>query len=138
MSHLTQVQTQIKDLQAFERAVIAMGLQLLRNAECRYYAGNKVQKEYVIRLKGEYDAALDRIPQTEAYCLTADWFGGHVAKEIGRNGQALLSEYAYEVAKKKARLLGYSVRKEVKNGVVNIVVDVPKGVKKNAVVSNLR
>lgn len=136
MSHFTQVKTSIKDLQAFETAVKNLGLELHHNAQCRYFYGT-TEKDLVIKLKGRYDAALERDEENRTYQLTADWYDDHVAKEIGPNGQYILQEYAFEVAKKQARLAGYTVRRENVNGKMSIIVDIPKGARKNAINRNL-
>ena len=84
MSHFTTIKTQIKDLDALRSASTELGLTLLQNTEARGYAGNSLKGDYVLRLKGPYDIALNRQPDS-SYGLTADLWAGHVEKEVGQN-----------------------------------------------------
>jgi hypothetical protein len=57
MSHFTEIETQIKDIEALRLACQELGLNLLQNAEARGYYDNKTKGDYVIQLKGPYDIA---------------------------------------------------------------------------------
>ncbi len=76
MSHFTTIKTQIKDIAALRSACQEMGLALLQNAEARGYYENKTKGDYVIRLKGPYDIALNKQPDG-SFGLTADLWLGH-------------------------------------------------------------
>ncbi len=80
MSHFTTIKTQITDVEALRSAVNELGLQLLPNTEARGYISNKTKGDYVIRLKGPYDIAVNQQPDG-TFGLTTDWWDGHVEKE---------------------------------------------------------
>ena len=107
MSHFTTIQTQIRDLDALRDATVELGLQLLTDTQCRGYAGITRTAPHVIQLKGPYDIAVD--PSTEkdgSYGLTTDWWGGHVAKEVGTGYGRLLQSYGIHKTMREARSRG--------------------------------
>jgi len=122
MSHFTTITTQIKDIAAFRSAVQEMGLALLENGEARGYSTNKLKGEYVVRLKGPYDIAVNKQPDG-TYGLTCDWWEGHVEKEVGKNYGKLLQLYAVHKATTEARKRGHLVqRKQQKDGAIKLVI----------------
>ncbi|NBV22707.1 MAG: hypothetical protein EBS05_12425 [Proteobacteria bacterium] len=60
MSHFTTIKTQIKDVEALRSAVNELGLRLIPNTEARGYISNKTKGDYIIRLKGPYDIAVNQ------------------------------------------------------------------------------
>ena len=113
MSHFTSIQTQIKDIEALREACQELGLGLLPNAEARGYGTSVHPGEYVIRLKGPYDVALNR--QTDGtYGLSTDWWDGHVEKEVGTNYGRLLQLYAAHKTAREARKRGLSVQRALR------------------------
>ena len=122
MSHFTTIKTQIKDLDALRSASTELGLTLLQNTEARGYAGNSLKGDYVLRLKGPYDIALNRQPDS-SYGLTADLWAGHVEKEVGQNYGRLLQLYAVHKATKEARKKGHFVsRSHKQDGSIKLVI----------------
>ncbi len=113
MSHFTTIQTQIKDLEALRETCRELSLSLLENAEARGYGSARQHGEFVIRLKGPYDVALHR--QTDgSYGLSADWWDGHVEKEVGSNYGRLLQLYAVHKTAGEARKRGLSVQRTLR------------------------
>jgi hypothetical protein len=124
MSHTSNLKTQITDIKALEMACKELGLTLIKNGVCRGYNGNTITGDYVIKLKGPYDVALD-LQSDNTYLLRTDWWAGHVAKEIGENAGRLLMEYGIAKATLTARKMGHMVsRKKLPNGNVTLVVNV--------------
>ena len=122
MSHFTTIKTQIKDVEALRSAVNELGLQLLANTEARGYISNKTKGDYVIRLKGPYDVALNQQPDG-TFGLTTDWWDGHVAKEVGSNFGRLLQLYGVHKATVEAKKKGYSVlRRHQPNGSIKLIL----------------
>ncbi len=122
MSHFTTVTTQIRDIAALRGACGEMGLKVLENAEARGYSTNTTRGDYVLRLRGPYDIALNK-QADGSYGLTTDWWDGHVEKEVGTNYGRLLQFYAVHKATTEARKRGHSVqRKQQKNGVIKLVI----------------
>ena len=122
MSHFTTIKTQIKDVEALRSAVNELGLQLLANTEARGYISNKTKGDYVIRLKGPYDVALNQQPDG-SFGLTTDWWDGHVEKEVGSNFGRLLQLYGVHKATVEAKKKGYSVlRRHQPNGSIKLIL----------------
>jgi len=122
MSHFTTIQTQIKDVEALRSAVNEMGLQLLPNTVARGFHQQTLKGEFVIRLKGPYDIAVNQQPD-HTYGLTTDWWDGHVEKEVGTNFGRLLQLYGVHKASIEARKKGWSVqRKQQPNGSIKLIL----------------
>ena len=122
MSHFTTIKTQIKDLAALGSALTEMGLSMAANSEARGYLNNKLKGDYVIQLQGPYDLAL-QIQPNGSYALVADWYQGHVEKEVGKNCSKLLQLYGVHKTMREARQKGYSVqRSNQSNGAIKLVV----------------
>ena len=123
MSHFTSIQTRVRDIDALRDACGELGLQLLGNAQVRGYRDNNIPGEFVIRLKGPYDIALNREPNG-TYALTTDWWDGHVEREVGSNFGRLLQLYAVHKTTRDARAKGYSVRRQAqKDGSIKLCVE---------------
>lgn len=110
MSHFATIITQIKDIEALRAACSEMGSSLLQNSEARGFSTNQIHGDFVIRLKGPYDIALNRQPDG-TYGLTTDWWGGHVEKEVGKDYGKLLQLYAVHKASIEARKKGHLVKR---------------------------
>jgi hypothetical protein len=124
MSHFTTIKTQIKDIEALRSACQEMGLSLLQKAEARGYHENKIKGDYVIRLKGPYDIALNKQPDG-SFGLTADLWQGHVENEVGQGYGKLLQLYGVHKAIREARKKGHLVsRSQQQNGAIKLSISV--------------
>lgn len=122
MSHWTQVETSITDLTALEAACKEMGL-TMDGPGIAQGIGVKMGGERVIRLKCGYDIAVNK--KDGKYTLNADYYGGHVAKEVGENSGKLLQMYGVHKASMAAKAKGYLVRREtLKGGNIRLTVTV--------------
>ena len=122
MSHFTSIKTQIKDIEALRSAVKEMGLELVTNTDARGYYQNKIKGEFVIRLKGPFDIAVNKQPDG-TYGLTTDWWEGHVEKEVGKGFGKLLQLYGVYKATLEAKKKGLSVlRKSQPNGSIKLIL----------------
>ncbi len=122
MSHFTTIQTQVRDLDALRAALGELGVTLLANTDARGYANNKLKVDYVIRLKGPYDIALNKTPDG-SYGLTTDWWDGHVEKEVGSQFGRLLQLYGVHKTMIESRKKGHVVqRKAQKDGSIKLVI----------------
>ena len=122
MSHFTTIQTQVRDLDALRAALGELGVTLLANTEARGYAANKLKGDFVIRLKGPYDIALNKTPDG-SYGLTTDWWDGHVVKEVGSQFGRLLQLYGVHKTTIESRKKGHMVqRKAQKDGSIKLVI----------------
>ena len=122
MSHFTTIKTQIKDIDALRSALAEMSLPLFGNADARGYYENKTHGDFVIRLKGPYDIALNQQPDG-SFGLTADLYCGHVEQEVGQNYAKLLQLYGVHKAMREARKKGLSVmRRSQADGSIKLTV----------------
>ncbi len=122
MSHFTTIHTQIRDTTALQSAVQELGLELLENTTARGYANNQLQADYVIRLQGPYDVALQKNVDG-SYGLTTDWWDGHVEKEVGANFGRLLQLYGVYKTIGEAKKRGHFVqRKAQQDGSIKLVI----------------
>ena len=124
MSHFTTITTVIKDIEALRSACNEIGLPLLQNVEARGYYENKIKGEFVVRLKGPYDIALNKQPDG-SFGLTADLWQGHVEQEVGQNYGKLLQLYGVHKAIREARKKGHLVRRsQQQDGAIKLVIAV--------------
>jgi len=122
MSHFTTIKTQIKDIKALRAACDELDLALVADKSARGYLGNQIKGDYVIRLKGPYDIALNPQPD-RSFGLTADLWQGHVEKEVGKDYGRLLQLYGVHKASIEARRKGYSVQRQQKqDGSIKLVL----------------
>ncbi len=122
MSHFTTIKTQIKDIEALRSACAELGVPLLQNAEARGFVSNKQAGEYVVRLKGPYDIALNR-QQDGSYGLTADLWQGHVEREVGTGYGKLLQLYAVHKAMREAKRKGHLVKRtQQRDGAIKLII----------------
>src|ERR1043166_5861605 len=122
MSHFTTIKTQIKDIEALRSACQEMGLSLLHNADARGYYENRTKGDYIIRLKGPYDIALNKQPDG-SFGITADLWNGHVEQEVGEGYGKLLQLYGVHKAMREARKKGHLVsRSQQQNGAIKLVI----------------
>ena len=122
MSHFTEIQTQIKDIAALRAACTELELEVLQNAEARGYGSNRTRGDFVIRLKGPYDAALQHQADGN-YRLVADLWRGHVENELGKDFGRLKQLYGVHKATLEARRKGLSVRRQtLGNGTIRLAL----------------
>jgi hypothetical protein len=122
MSHFTTIKTQIKDPEALRAASGELGLTFLENADARGFGGTKRHGDYVIRLKGPFDIAVNRQPDG-TFGLTTDWWNGHVEQEVGKDYGRLLQLYGVHKASQEARRKGLSVlRQPQRNGSIKLIL----------------
>jgi hypothetical protein len=122
MSHFTTIKTQIKDINALRAACNELGLGLVQNSSARGYVNQQTKGEFVIKLKGPYDIALNK-NEDGTYGLTTDWWDGHVEKEVGTNFGKLLQLYGVHKATLEARKKGLSVLRRAKqDGSIKLIL----------------
>ena len=122
MSHFTTIKTQIKDIAALRAATNELGLQLLTKTTARGFYQQSIKGDYVVRLKGPYDIAVNQQPDG-TYGLTTDWWDGHVEREVGKDFGRLLQLYGVHKASMEARKQGLSVlRRSQPNGSIKLIL----------------
>lgn len=110
MSHFTDLQTQIRDIDALKDACAELGLPVVPNGIARGYNGNRITGEFVIALPGPYDAALNRQPDG-TYAVTADLWNGHVENTLGTGYCRLRQLYGVHKTAREAKAKGYTVQR---------------------------
>ena len=122
MSHFATIQTQIKDILALKAACNELGVSVLENTEARGYSTNNQHGDYVIRLKGPYDIAVNK-QQDGTYGFTTDWYAGHVEKEVGKDFGKLIQLYGVYKATTEARRKGHVVqRRAMADGSIKLCI----------------
>lgn len=122
MSHFATIQTQIKDIVALKAACNELGVSVIENTEARGYSTNRQHGDYVIRLKGPYDIAVNKQPDG-TYGLVTDWWDGHVEKEVGKDFGKLLQLYGIYKATAEARKRGHIVqRRSLADGSIKLCI----------------
>ncbi len=122
MSHFTTINTQIKDIESLRAASAELDLALLQNADARGYGTTQRHGDYVVRLKGPFDIAVNQQPDG-TFGLTTDWWNGHVEQEVGKEYGRLLQLYGIHKASKEARRKGLSVlRQPQRNGSIKLIL----------------
>jgi hypothetical protein len=122
MSHFTTIKTQIKDIAALRSACQELGLALLTNTEARGYGSQTRTGDYVIKLNGPYDIAVNKQPDN-SFGLTTDWWQGHVEQEVGSNYGKLLQLYAVHKATMEAKQKGVTVlRRQKQDGSIKLIL----------------
>ena len=112
MSHFTTIEIEIRDIEALEYTCEELGVGLEKNAEARGFGNNRRKADYVIRLNGPYDVALNK-QSDGSYKVETDLWNKSVEKELGSGLGRLKQMYAVNKATREARRKGYSVTKEV-------------------------
>jgi len=112
MSHFTTIQTEVRDLDALNDACVELGLKLVPDATCRGYAGVLRKADHVIQLKGPYDIAVDPA-EGGKYGFSADWWEGHVAREVGAGYSRLMQGYGVHKTLREARSRGLRTTRQV-------------------------
>ena len=111
MSHFSTIAIAIKDLNALRSACAELHLELVANAEARGYNTNRLKGDFVIRLKGPYDIALQRQPSGD-YRLVADLWEDHVEREVGTGFGRLKQLYGVHKTVREAHHQGLNVRRQ--------------------------
>jgi hypothetical protein len=119
MSHIAEVDLELKDMKALERAADACGMELVRDAkQFRYFAGQNAPCIHKLRLKGaterDFEVGLrytDNSQTTVAPFI--DTYGREGQKLVAAMGDGMVrlkQRYAAEVASAEMRRKGYSVK----------------------------
>lgn len=123
MSHFTTIHTEIKDITALRAACAEMDLLLLEQAKARGYNEQERAGDYVIRLKGPYDIALNSA-SSGRFELTTDWWNGHVEREVGPNYGRLLQFYGVHKTLREAQRSRCTVHRETQeDGTIKLTLE---------------
>ena len=122
MSHFTDIDIEIRDIEALKAACAELGLAVEQNTTARGYGENLHRGEYVIRLKGPYDIAVN-CANDGCWTLTADLWHGHVEREVGPKFGRLRQLYGVHRTLREARRLGLKARRSLlQDGTVRLAL----------------
>lgn len=110
MSHLSQIELEIKDLGDLGRACSRLGIEYLRDRKTfRWYGGAK-ECEGAIRVPGAgYEVGIVR--EGNVFRLIwDDYAGGGLEARLGKQAGLLKQAYAVERTRREAMLKGYRLR----------------------------
>lgn len=125
MSHITEMKTEVKDLEALADAARALGGELTLNAGTfRYYFGEEPTEHKISFPQANYEIGVSQ--EGDAYKLKADfWRSGGLTETCGENGEKLSDEYAAAVVWRHYSQQGYSLNRYT-NDAGQIVVEASK------------
>lgn len=127
MSHITQIQVEVRDLAALKAACTRLGWEW-REGQTRYkwygrWVGDTALPEgvrmedlgkctHAIRVPGaSYEVGV--LQQGDRYSLLYDFYGpGGLESKLGPNAEVLVQAYAVEAARAEAQRQGWSVFEE--------------------------
>jgi len=133
MSHVTEIKTEIKDLDALAQAAEKLGLELVRGQKNYRWYGKYIGDaplpegmttddlgncEHALRVRSKpraYEVGIVKAKDGKGYTLLFDyWNGGNgLMQHIGDNAGKLTQRYAAETAIKQARRQGFQVKETV-------------------------
>ncbi|HPA32634.1 MAG TPA: DUF1257 domain-containing protein [Anaerolineaceae bacterium] len=121
MSHISRIQTKIKERKYLIQALEDLGYQFEEVPQTvRGYGGQKSSVEIVIKLPLSYDIGLRATP--DGYEVVADWFGvrGTTSKQFVNQ---LSQRYAYHAARAEMEAQGFTLTEEVEEkGEIRLVL----------------
>jgi len=122
MSHFVTVKTQIKDIEALRGACAELNLEVQENSIARGYGSTRFPAEFVIKLKGPFDIAVNRQAKG-VFSLSTDWWAGHVENEVGKDYGRLLQLYGVHKATREAHNRGLRVqRTALQDGTIKLTL----------------
>jgi hypothetical protein len=122
MSHLTDIDIEIRDIEALKEACTEMGLQVEKAGMARGYGEALHRAEYIIKLKGPYDIAVEK-QKDGRWTLSADLWQGHVEREVGTKFGRLRQFYGVHRTLHEAKRLGLKARRSVlQDGTVRLAL----------------
>lgn len=115
MSHVTEIKTQVFNLETLAQASEQLGLEFVHGQRTfrSYFDRTKERCDHAIRVPGNsaaYEVGVKAQADGSFQLLFDDWNGGFgLLEKIGQGAGLLLQRYAIEEAKRLARTQGYSV-----------------------------
>jgi len=125
MSHVTKVETQLKDVVMLKKALLSLGYTFSEASagvkrEVKAWEDQTIEADLEIKLEGPYGIAVNRTEK--GLEIAADWWA--VETYAGRKQEQILSEinkqYAYETVMDKMSAGGYSLVQEEQEEKENI------------------
>jgi hypothetical protein len=117
MSHISEIELEVKDLGILSQACSRLGLEMLRNSKTFKWYGKQSPCDHCIRVPGA-DYEIGVLHRNGSYELNCDFYDKNLEKVIGLKGGLLKQAYAAEKTRIEARKKGYSViERQTQNGI---------------------
>ena len=129
MSHMTEIKSQIKNLESLERACERLGLTLHRGQpSATYYSGQRASCDHAISVPNTgYQVGVKQAADG-TYSLLADTYDPTLRKAVGDSCSKLSQAYNIEESRRQARMKGLDVTERVlENGTVRLEVQMGRG-----------
>jgi len=121
MSHITQIDLKIQDLDALQKACQRLGFEFLNHKEYRSFYGYQ-KCEHVIRVPGaQFEIGVNTLDGVSTLHWDS-WSEGGLTKAVGKNAGILKQAYAAALTIKAARRAGYSVYEQQEEGKLTITL----------------
>jgi hypothetical protein len=126
MSHITNIELEIKDLTALKAACHRMGFTFMENqTTCNFYRDQKADCLHAIQVPGAaYEVGVVAYANGGYKLIWDPYIQGGLESALGHGAVKLKQAYGIEKAKLEARRKGYSVYERVKaDGAVTLSVE---------------
>ena len=108
MSHISQIELEVKNLGILGQACSKLGLSLIKGQKTFRWYGQEAQCDHCIGVPGaSYEIGV--LSRSGSYELNCDFYDKNLEKVIGQKGGLLKQAYAAEKTRIEARRKGYSV-----------------------------
>lgn len=131
MSHLAEIESDIKDLEALQNATKRLGLTLSGPGKVRFYTGSD-RADHVLTFPGSYDlgfklgakGSYELVGDSELFYPRRNGRNDKVFDVLGEGLAKLFEEYNYSVLEKQANLSGYSIQRTVaQDGGLDVIME---------------
>jgi hypothetical protein len=126
MSHITNIELEIKDLVALKAACNRMGFTFMENqTTCNFYRDQKADCLHAIQVPGAaYEVGVVENKNGDYHLIWDPYIHVGLESSLGPGGGKLKQAYGIEKAKLEARKKGYSVYERVKaDGAITLSVE---------------
>ena len=124
MSHISNIELEVKDVGILGQACTRLGLQLVRDQRAFKWYGQEAQCDHCIRVPGaNYEIGV--LSRSGSYELNCDFYDKNLEKVVGQKGGLLKQAYAAEKTRIEARKKGYSVIERQTETGIRIHVRIP-------------
>jgi hypothetical protein len=126
---MTEIKSQIKNLDSLERACERLGLTLHRESRsATYYSGQRASCDHTISIPGtQYQVGVKQAADG-TYSLLADTYDPTLRRAVGDRCAKLTQAYNIEESRRQARMKGMDVTERVlEDGTIRLEVQVGRG-----------
>jgi hypothetical protein len=116
MSHYSQVQSEMNDIDAIKKACADLGLTITQGGSVSGYYGKGSNADWVINIPGvNYEVGLVKDQITGNYRMVYDKWNGSVESKLGENCRKLVQASTFQKFAPAAEERGWLVAERVEN-----------------------